>query len=225
MLSQTDSAHRWRREHYGAPANRLVMFPFLAQPGQLPTGWSALPISEWGNVIHDILQDINANVVQGICTQPKKLVVASLSNGSLYLNQFLTQSSSSTDPILSNTVEVWDFDSDITKPPVQVDPNGKNLRAYWQNALTTATPPLPTDADFVQLQAGSWTNFPSAPPPQPPGEVPPLPPNASNSNSKPDNDPSLAAQYPAILYHHYIRDTMFLDAAWNLDNPNGRQFP
>jgi hypothetical protein len=52
-----------------------------------------------------------------------------------------------------------------------------------------------------------------------------LPPNASNSSSVPDTDPSLAVEYPAILYHHYIRDTMFLDAVWNLDNSNGRQFP
>ncbi len=49
-----------------------------------------MPTSEWFNIIHDILQDINKNVVPGICTRPKKVIVATISNGAVYLNKFLT---------------------------------------------------------------------------------------------------------------------------------------
>ena len=203
-------------EHYGAPANRLVIFPFLAQPepGKAPY---TLPTSEWGNVIHDILQDINANVVSGICTRPKKVVVAALSNGSLYLNKFLKESQSNAanglDSIFSNVVEVWDFDSEVSTPQVLVNPLGIQLRAYWQTTIG------PAGADFVALPgqpgisaAPSWVNFQNPPP----LEKPPLPPNASNSHDPPFTDSANSV----LLFHHYIRDTMFLDAAWKLANPN-----
>ena len=193
-------------ERYDAPANRLVIFPFLQQPAAnaLPT----LPTKEWGNIIHDILQDINNSIVNGICTRPKKVIVASLSNGSIYLNKFLSDSSADAaggeESIFSNIIEVWDFDSDVTTPQVLVEPHGKQLRAYWQNS------PGPAGADFVALPGpSSWTHFPP-----PPDEVPPLPPQASNSKSAPDAPNSVE------LFHHYIRDTMFLDAAWKLANPN-----
>jgi hypothetical protein len=181
--------------NYGKPANCLVIFPFLTQsPYTLDT-------NEWFNIIHDILQDINTSVVPGICTRPKKMIVATLSNGSVYLNRFLTDAS----PInITNIVQVWDFDSDITTPRVLVDPHGIPLRAYWQNDLP---PSPPAGANFVHLPTSSWTNFPNPPPP----EVPPLPPNTSNSNKRNAADPD-----DLNRQHHYIRDTMFLDAVFNL---------
>lgn len=184
----------------GAPANRLVIFPFLTQnPYTLPT-------NEWFNIIHDILQDLNTNVVNGICTRPKKIIVATLSNGSVYLNRFLTDASGN--PNYSNIIEVWDFDSEISTPQRLVDPHGIHLRAYWQQPKNAS---IPNDADFVQLPASSWTSFPNPPP----VEIPPLPPNASNSNPKSGPDA------PGInLFHHYIRDTMFLDAAYKVGNPS-----
>ena len=137
------------------------------------------------------------------------MIVASLSNGSVYLNQFLSESSANQsagqDSIFSNITEVWDFDSDITRPQVLVNPLGIHLRAYWQNS------PGPATSDFVALPGpSSWAQFQHPPP----NEVPPLPPNASNSNSAPDAPGSVT------LFHHYIRDTMFLDAAFKLANPN-----
>jgi hypothetical protein len=195
-------------EDYDAPKNRLVMFPFLETPSLPPANQYTLETSEWGNVIHDILQDIHTNVVPGVCTLPKKVVIASLSNGSGYLNQFLSESQSNAaagqDSIFSNIVEVWDFDSDITSPPIPVDPHGIQLRAYWQN--TPQPGQLPTGSDVVVLPSSSWSNFSY---PNPPSERPPLPPNPGNSNPANHSD---AANSPT-LFHHYIRDTMFLDAA------------
>ncbi len=196
-------------EHHNGPNNRLVVFPYLKQPAAAPAPKYTLPTSEWGNILHDILKDINANIVNGICARPKKVIVASLSNGSVYLNQFLKDSSTSAaggqESIFSNIVEVWDFDSVVTVPKVLVNPNGKPLRAYWQKS------PGPAGAEFVALPGpSSWTNFQRPPP----VEVPPLPPNPSNSNSSPD------APNSVNLFHHYIRDTMFLDAAWRFANPN-----
>ena len=193
---------------YNAPANRLVIVPFLAQSASVQSAYT-LATSEWGNIIHDILQDINASIVPGICTRPKKVVVGALSNGSIYLNQFLSESSSNStqghDSIFANIVEVWDFDSEVTvNPRVLVNPEGKPLRAYWQNS------PGPAGSTFVALPGSSWAHFQNPPP----VETPPLPPNPSNSNSNPD------AANSVNLFHHYIRDTMFLDAAWNLANPN-----
>ena len=195
-------------QHYNAPANRLVIIPILAQSDSVQAAYT-LTTSEWGNIIHDILQDINANVVSGICTRPKKVVVAALSNGSIYLNQFLSESSSNAshgvDSIFSNIVEVWDFDSEVTtNPRVLVNPQGIQLRAYWQS--TTG----PAGAEFVALPGSSWVNFQNPPP----SEIPPLPPNPSNSNSAAD------APNSVNLFHHYIRDTTFVDAAWKVANPN-----
>jgi hypothetical protein len=194
-------------QHYAAPANRLVIVPFLKQPSPIYT----LATSEWGNIIHDILQDINNNVCNGICTRPKNVILASLSNGSVYLNKFLsdssTDASNGNESIFSNIVEVWDFDSDVTRPRVLVDPDGKQLRAYWQNS------PGPAGSVFVALPGpATWTQFDNPPP----VEVPPLPPNPSNSNPTSTPDPPNSV----TLFHHYIRDTMFLDAAWKAGNPN-----
>ncbi len=194
------------------PNNRLVIFPFLESPFTQPFTLSQpynLPTSEWGNAIHDILQDINATVISGLCTTPKKVVVASLSNGSVYLDVFLDQSQTDTTSasIFPNIVEVWDFDSDvITAGQRKVESHGIHERAYWQQGRDAT---IPQDADFVQLPPARWIKFPNPPP----DEKPPLPPNPSNTN------PNNSGPDPAIP-HHYIRDTMFLDAAFKLANPN-----
>jgi hypothetical protein len=192
----------------GAPANRLVIFPFLTEAQY------TLPTSEWFNIIHDILQDINNNVVNGICTRPKKIIAATISDGSVYLNKFLTDASG--DPNNSAIIEVWDFDSDVSSPQVLATPQGQFLRAYWQGGVPQNT----ASATYIHLPgmptAHTWDSFPRGA--QLPNEVPPLPPLPSNSNPKstPDTDPSVN------LFHHYIRDTMFLDAVFNVetDNPN-----
>lgn len=170
----------------GKPNNRVLIFPFLTfKPYTLPT-------REWFNIIHDILQDINTNYVNGICTHPKKVIVATFSDGAYYLTPFLNGLMG--DPANDRVIEVWDFDSDIAIPYPQsvVDPHGKRLRAYWQK-------PVPNDTStrtYIWLPRDpSWRNFPSPPP----LEVPPL---------------------YATEVHHHIMDTMFLDATWNIENDN-----
>jgi hypothetical protein len=54
-------------EHYNAPTNRLIIFPFLEQPASAPAAPYTLATSESGDIIHDILQDINNNLVNGTC--------------------------------------------------------------------------------------------------------------------------------------------------------------
>jgi hypothetical protein len=185
-----------------APANRVVIFPFLKQPTSQPP--YSLPINEWFNVIHDILQDINTSVVKGICTRPKKIIVATLSNGSVYLNRFLTDAAGT--PYNATICEVWDFDSEITTPPNPVAPHGKFLRAYWQAPHQNSP-----NAVYIHLPKNSWVNFPKFPQDQAQlNEIPPLPPLASNSNSNPDTS-------DGTRIHHYIRDTMFLDAVLNIE--------
>jgi hypothetical protein len=194
------------------PNNRLVIFPFLESPFSQPFTVAQpynLPTSEWGNVIHDILQDISANVISGLCTRPKNVVVASLSNGSVYLDVFLDESQADTTStsIFPKIVEVWDFDSDvITAGQRKVESHGIHERAYWQLSRDST---IPQGADFVQLPPPRWTTFPNPPP----DEIPPLPPHPSNTN------PANIGPDPAPV-HHYLRDTMFLDAVWNLANPN-----
>jgi hypothetical protein len=182
----------------GARANRVVIFPFLT------SAQYTLPIGEWFNVIHEILKDINSNLVNGICTRPKKIIVGTLSNGSFYLNRFLDQAA--THPNNSNIIEAWDFDTAISTPQVVVNPHGKRLRAYWQGQVPASTPAR----TYVRLPEASWVNLLQAPTPN---EVPPFPPLGSNSNSTPDTS-------TLMKVHHYIRDTMFLDAVVNIENDN-----
>lgn len=186
----------------GARANRVVVFPLLTQAQY------TLSTGEWYNVIHDILQDINKNHVPNICTRPKKVIVATLSNGGVYLNRFLAESAGLPDN--SKVIEAWDFDSEISTPQILVNPLGKRLRAYWQAQQSPANTATKT---YVRLPPPSWVNFPSNPATLA-AEIPPLPPLAPNSVSGPDN--SVVAKI-----HHYIRDTMFLDAVFNIeaDNP------
>lgn len=180
----------------GAPANRLVMFPFLTQTDY------TLAAAEWFNVLHDILKDINENVVPGLCTRPKKIILATLSNGSTYLNNFMTRAA--THRNYADILEIWDFDTDISNPRVVANPHGKRLRAYWQGQ----TPPDTASSTYVQLPEQSWVNFPKDAASL--AEIPPLPPLPGNSRSPPDNT--------LEKIHHYIRDTMFLDAALNIES-------
>ncbi len=189
-------------QSFGAPANRLTIFPFLTQAQY------TLPTSEWFNIIHDILQDINSNIVNGICTRPKKIIVATLSNGSFYLNKFLADAAVL--PVNSNIIEAWDFDTEISTPQILVNPLGKRLRAYWQGPVPANTP-TKTYIHLPTASPNSWQNFPLPPP----TEVPPLPPAASNSVSTAD-----PINPPLTRVHHYIRDTMFLDAVFNIENDN-----
>lgn len=185
----------------GAPANRVVIFPFLTNAQY------TLATSEWFNVIHDILKDINTTLVTGICTRPKKLIVGTLSNGTVYLEKFLNEAAAL--PVNSSIIEAWDFDTDIVSGQnAPLKPHGKRLRAYWQGSNTVH--PNTAPSTYIKLPTASWVNFPLPPP----NEIPPLPPNAPNSVSLPDST-------ALNRIHHYIRDTMFLDAVFNIeaDNP------
>jgi hypothetical protein len=114
---------------------------------------------------------------------------------------------------------VWDFDSDIASAGTKIDPSklfGKPIRAYYQGN------PLPPGAAAgsvrIESQAQRWRNYVERASADP-KEVPPLPPERTNSNAdttkdghdSPSRNPPTA---PGVLYaHHLIRDFMFLDAA------------
>jgi hypothetical protein len=196
----------------GAPANCLVIFPFFKGLGD--NGYT-LPESEWFSVIHDILQDINSNVVNGICNQQKKIILASFSSGPYYLNRFLGKAleviQAKDDPTHYPPIaEIWDFDSDVADEFVQ--PQGVPLRAYWQTDPNQADPPKqdsyhrtePVPKTLILLPKDpSWTNFP---------------PPSGNVADLPLETPPLDTQT-----HHEIRDTMFLDAAFNVKKDNPEQ--
>jgi hypothetical protein len=189
----------------GAKANRLVVVPFLKKVQY------TVPTSEWFNIIHDILQDINKDIVPRICTRPKKVIVATLSNGTEYLDKFLQETSAL--PINSKVIEAWDFDTDIVSgQAAPLNPHNRRLRAYWQGQNVIR--PNTALSTYIKLPPPSWTNFPQGA--AIPVEIPPLPPKPSNSN------PANAAGDTSDLdrIHHCIRDTMFLDAVFNIESDN-----
>jgi hypothetical protein len=189
----------------GAKANRLVVFPFLK------SAQYTVPTGEWFNIIHDILQDINRDIVPGICTRPKKVIVATISNGTTYLHKFLQEASVL--PINNKIIEAWDFDTDIVSgQSAPLDPHNRRLRAYWQ--AQGVIRPNSAPSTYIKLPLTSWANFPQGG--AIPVEIPPLPPRPSNSN------PANAAGDTTALdrVHHYIRDTMFLDAVFNIESDN-----
>jgi len=188
----------------GAKANRVVVVPFLKSPPY------TLPTPEWFNVIHDILQDINRDIVPRICTRPKKVIVATLSNGTSYLDRFLQQSAAL--PVNGKIIEAWDFDTDIVSgQSAPLNPRGKRLRAYWQ--AQGFVHPNAAPSTYIRLPAPSWANFPQGA--AVPVEIPPLPPLPSNSNTA--NGPDVST---LDRVHHMIRDTMFLDAVFNIESDN-----
>ena len=190
----------------GAKANRLVVFPFLK------SAQYTVPTGEWFNIIHDILQDINNDIVPRICTRPKKVIVATLSNGTEYLDKFLEEASAL--PIDSKVIEAWDFDTDIVSgQKAPLNPHNRRLRAYWQGQGLIR--PNTAPSTYIKLPLDSWANFPQGA--DIPIEIPPLPPKPSNSH--PAN--ATGDTTPLARVHHYIRDMMFLDAVFNIeaDNP------
>jgi hypothetical protein len=112
---------------------------------------------------------------------------------------------------------VWDFDSDIAT--TRIDPSkifGKPIRAYYQgNPLPAGAP---AGSVLIDARAGRWRNYVERGPSDP-KEVPPLPPERTNSNADTtkdghDSPPRSPPNPPGLLYtHHLIRDFMFLDAA------------
>lgn len=190
----------------GAKANRLVVFPFLK------SSQYTVPTSEWFNIVHDILQDINKDIVPRICTRPKKVIVATLSNGTVYLDKFL-QDTSALPTLNSKVIEAWDFDTDfVIGQAAPLNPHNRRLRAYWQGSNTIR--PNTAPSTYIKLPLSSWANFPQGA--AIPVEIPPLPPKPSNSNPANGSDATEADRV-----HHCIRDTMFLDAVINIeaDNP------
>jgi hypothetical protein len=175
------------------PNNRLTILPFLKNEQY------TLPTSEWFNVIHDILKDINTNVVPGICTKRKQIIVATLSNGTFYLDKFLTQAAGLPDD--DKIIQAWDFDTDIViGQAAPLNPHGKRLRAYWQNPVPQNPP---SGRTYIYVPEPRWRSFPQ---------------DAATLQEKPPLPPPTEA--PLDRVHHYIRDTMFLDAVWNIENDN-----
>jgi hypothetical protein len=118
---------------------------------------------------------------------------------------------------------VWDFDSVVAKPVTsRIDPSkifGKPIRAYYEgNPLPTGAP---AGSVLIDAQPRRWKQYEER------GaaakEVPPLPPERTNSNTDIGHDghdaphrapPAPPSTFPTSGYtHHLIRDFMFLDAA------------
>ena len=125
---------------------------------------------------------------------------------------------------------MWDFDSDIASAGGKIDPSkifGKPIRAYYQGN------PLPPGAAagsvLIDAQARRWRQYLERG--LAPKEVPPLPPEPTNSNSNPSlnghDAPNRAPPTaPGLIYtHHLIRDFMFLDAAAANQTASGPQTP
>jgi hypothetical protein len=156
----------------------------------------------------------------------RRVVIAGLSNWGLYANAFCDAENAPTGlgVLASLLAEVWDFDSDIvTDPSARIIPPkmlGKPIRAYYQgNAL-----PGGAAAGSVLIRANNtrWSGYVERASGETP-EIPPLPPERTNSNSDTTQDghdtPSRSPPTPPAAgegyTHHLIRDFMFLDAAAN----------
>jgi hypothetical protein len=136
----------------------------------------------------------------------------------------LENSASGLQVLASLLAEVWDFDSDIASPASsQINPSkmlGAPMRAYYEGN------PLPAGAAagslLIDASAARWSNYVERKDTGDPAEVPPLPPERTNSNlvtSKDGHDsgsrspPQPPPSPPNEYTHHLIRDFMFLDAA------------
>jgi hypothetical protein len=159
-----------------------------------------------------------------------RVVIADVSDGAAYVNNFCGDEASAggLGVLAALLAEVWDFDSDIAKPASsKIDPAkifGVPIRAYYQGN------PLPVGAAagsvLIDAQAARWSNYVESDPAGP-KEVPPLPPDRTNSNTDKNHDghdeprrsPPIA---PGTTYaHHLIRDFMFLDAATTNQTASG----
>jgi hypothetical protein len=127
--------------------------------------------------------------------------------------------------LASLLAEVWDFDSQVASPATsRIDGSkifGKPMRAYYE--LGKPLPPsAPAGSVLIDARGTRWRNYKERGPTEA-REVPPLPPERTNSNSDttknghdspPRTPPTAPAEFPASGYtHHLIRDFMFLDAA------------
>jgi hypothetical protein len=146
-------------------------------------------------------------------------VIADVSDGAIYANSFCNDEASAggLGVLASLLEEVWDFDSDIAS--TKIDPSkifGKPIRAYYQGN------PLPAGAAagsiLIDAEANRWRNYVERAPAGP-KEMPPLPPERTNSNAQTSKDGHDAPHRtpptaPSLMYtHHLIRDFMFLDSA------------
>jgi hypothetical protein len=157
-------------------------------------------------------------------TPLRRVVIADISDGAIYANNFCDSEASAggLGVLASLLAEVWDFDSAVATTPI--DPSkifGKPIRAYYELGK-----PLPAGAPagsvLIDAQSRRWRNYVERGANEP-KEVPPLPPERTNSNTNTAKDghdaphrapPSPPASFPASGYtHHLIRDFMFLDAA------------
>lgn len=151
-------------------------------------------------------------------------MIAGLSDWGAYANAFCDAEKSATGlrVLASLLAEVWDFDSDIASPPSsRIDPSkmmGKPIRAYYQGNTLPAG--APTGSILIHAQAGRWRSYVERASTAP-KEVPPLPPERTNSNTdtqrdghdEPRRTPPTAPAAGGGYTHHLIRDFMFLDAA------------
>jgi hypothetical protein len=154
-----------------------------------------------------------------------RVVLAGVSDGTAYLNDFCAREASAggLGVLASLLAQVWDFDSEIATPASsRLNPSvifGKPIRAYYEVEGSALPPGAPALSVLIHAQNTRWINYRESDPAQP--EVPPLPPAAANSNpsSSPDpgggrTPPSAPPGLPASQYtHHLIRDFMFQDAA------------
>ena len=142
-----------------------------------------------------------------------------MSDGTIYANNFCAGEAAAggLGVLASLLAEVWDFDGDIAT--TKIDPSkifGKPIRAYYQgNPLPAGAP---AGSVLINARARRWRNYVERGLADPP-EVPPLPPERTNSNADAAKDGHDAPRRsppssPGGSYtHHLIRDFMFLDAA------------
>lgn len=130
---------------------------------------------------------------------------------------------------------MWDFDGAVTEVAARINTSkifGKPIRAYYEGK------PLPVGAPagsvLIDAQARRWSNYVERGPIDP-KEVPPLPPERTNSSTVIAHDghdgphrvpPNPPSTFPTSGYtHHLIRDFMFLDAAATNRTPSGPLTP
>ena len=159
-------------------------------------------------------------------TVARWLVLAAISDGGSYLNNFcVSEASPGGLGVLSSLLaEVWDFDTVVASPATsRIDGSkifGKPMRAYYE--LGHSLPgSAPAGSVLIDARGRRWRQYQERAATDP-KEVPPLPPERTNSNANtslnghdapPRTPPTAPGEFPASGYtHHLIRDFMFLDA-------------
>jgi hypothetical protein len=159
----------------------------------------------------------------------RRVVIAGASDWGAYANTFCSDENSRGLGVLASLLAaVWDFDSDIANP--KIDPSkmlGAPIRAYYQGN------PLPAGAPagslLIDARSGRWRNYVERQDSGDPVEIPPLPPDPTNSNAdtskdghdSPHRSPPTPPAAGGGYTHHLIRDFMFLDAAAANDQASG----